>query len=108
MKLTKEEQALCLKEHSYRVARACFGTLAFVSGIIYPYFIWSIVTTWMSMPAGRKGEFWSVLQSLNWQGIFSSSSIFVVFFFLAYRANSRLVLIRHLEFHARNNENANS
>ncbi len=99
MKLTTTEQKLCSKEHSYRAERALFGTLAAVSGIMYPFLIWSITRTWWASFPDKQSQFWGILTQLDWQGMAPGALLFLVFFFLAYRAQSKLSLIKHLESH---------
>jgi hypothetical protein len=99
MKLTKAEQRLCSKEHSYRAERALFGTLTVVSGIMYPFLIWTIARNWWASFPGKQSEFWTILKQLDWQGMAPGALIFLLFFFLAYRAQAKLSLIKHLEFH---------
>jgi hypothetical protein len=99
MNLTKEELKLCSNEHSYRAVRALFGSFAFIAGIMYPILIWSIVSTLWTCPPEKRLEWWAILKQLDWQGMAPGMLMFVVLFFLAYRAHTKLVLIRHLEYH---------
>ena len=99
MKLTDKEMKLIDKEYSYRAQRT--GYLGFAIIFSLPIAILTIIAckVWLDyIPENQHvfAEFW---RNFDYSKLKSSALFFIVFFFLGYRAQSKLTLIRHLKQH---------
>ncbi len=101
--IAKEEASLLKLERSYRNERLGAGILAAFTGL--PLILFSILQLqigYMSardIPSDVKHRIEIPINSRQQTANYSSTVLFMIFFFFAYRAHSRLTLIKHIKYH---------
>lgn len=90
---------LVSRERSYRIERAGCGTFALVCSTPFVYGASAFGYTWWMWPPGHEGELWKLVETFDWSTMSNPALMFMILFFFAYRAHSKLTLIRHIKHH---------
>ncbi|MFA5344580.1 MAG: hypothetical protein WC381_11555 [Kiritimatiellia bacterium] len=91
--LTKREKQMLSLERSYRNERAGAGAFALITGV--PLLVYAIFILYYRLRFPEA----ATLVPINWDIFRNAGLYFMIPFFLAYRAHTKLQMIEHLKHH---------
>ena len=99
MELTNRELKLIERENSYRAERTGCAAFAVLFGLPFAFLVFVAAKCWLDAFPDNQHIFSEVWGDYDFSRLYGSALLFMVLLFLAYRAQSKLTLIKHLKHH---------